>query len=86
MTAAQLGQRLDGISPRSARRYWAEQRHQYEAVSTTKSAPWKQDGISRTSWYRRRKRGRHEARTKEDDDDDHGHNARAHRIGSLDER
>ena len=57
MTAAELGQRLGGLSARSARRYWAEPRENYEGESKTNSAPWAQDeGVSRATWYRRQKR------------------------------
>ena len=57
IAAAELGQKL-GISPRSARRYWAEPRRNYEVESRENYAPWNDEGISRATWYRRRQRGR----------------------------
>jgi hypothetical protein len=59
MTAAELGQRLGGLSARSARRYWAEPRENYVRERKANSAPWAQEGVSRATWYRRQKR-RHE--------------------------
>jgi hypothetical protein len=58
MTAAELGKRLGGLTARSARRYWAAPRQVYESTSLAKRKPWADAGISRTTWYRRRKRKR----------------------------
>jgi hypothetical protein len=54
MPATELGVRL-GISARAARSYWAEPRACYEARSTSRAQPWAEAGISRATWYRRRK-------------------------------
>lgn len=54
MPLSELAQRLE-CSERTARRYWAEPREQYELRSLQRSAPWLVEGISRSTWYRRRK-------------------------------
>jgi hypothetical protein len=43
-------------SPRTVRRLWAEERAAYEANATSTNKPWKIEGISRSTWYRRRQR------------------------------
>lgn len=68
MTAAELGKLLGGLTARSARRYWAASRREYESESLVKRTPWADAGISRTTWYRRRKRKREKATTTRLDD------------------
>jgi hypothetical protein len=54
MSAADLAKRL-GISPRRVRAYWAECRVGYEARSLSRQRPWELEGVSRRTWYRRRR-------------------------------
>lgn len=42
-------------SPRTIRRHIAEPRSEYEARSLTRAAPWSAEGVSRATWYRRRR-------------------------------
>lgn len=44
-----------GLSPRTIRRHIAEDRSEYLARSLERSSPWIAEGISRATWYRRRK-------------------------------
>jgi hypothetical protein len=55
ISAAALAKALKR-SKRTARRVWAEQRHTYEMRSLMRAAPWESEGISRSTWYRRRKK------------------------------
>lgn len=57
VSARKLAKAL-GVTPRSARRYQAEPRHDYETNSKAKLMPWALEGISRATWFRRRKRQR----------------------------
>ncbi len=41
-------------TPRTIRRHVAEPRAEYEARSLSRTAPWRAEGISRATWYRRR--------------------------------
>jgi len=42
-------------SARTARRIWSEPRNLYEASSRTGQTSWEADGVSRATWYRRRR-------------------------------
>jgi hypothetical protein len=42
-------------SARTARRVWAEPRKLYEARSRAQQRPWEAEGMSRATWYRRRR-------------------------------
>jgi hypothetical protein len=53
-TAAELGATV-GRSARTVRRHIAQPRAEYEAQSLARSKPWEAEGISRMTWYRRRK-------------------------------
>jgi hypothetical protein len=53
VTAAALAARLRA-SVRTARRVWAEPRSLFEARSLSSSKPWQAEGVSRSTWYRRR--------------------------------
>lgn len=55
ISAAELALRL-GTSVRTARRVWAEPRAEYEVHSLMRMAPWRSQGVSRATWYRRRRR------------------------------
>jgi hypothetical protein len=55
MPSAELAKVL-GISPRRARSYWAEPRADYESQSLCRQRPWEAEGISRSTWYWRRRR------------------------------
>ena len=52
---AKLANKL-GVSLRQARRLWAEPRSEYEARSLARLTPWQAEGISRATWYRRRRK------------------------------
>ena len=52
LSAAELALRL-GTSVRTARRVWAEPRAEYVRRSLMRTAPWRSQGISRATWYRR---------------------------------
>ena len=55
-----------GVSRRQARRLWAEPRSEYEARSLARRKPWVAEGISRATWYRRRRKrgaGQREGKT-----------------------
>lgn len=52
MPKAELA-RLLGRSERTARRYRATPRAEYEARSISRARPWEAEGISRRTWYRR---------------------------------
>jgi hypothetical protein len=54
ISAASLATSLNK-SVRTARRVWAEPRHLYEARSRARQRPWEADGVSRATWYRRRR-------------------------------
>jgi hypothetical protein len=54
MSAASLAGSLKR-SARTARRLWAEPRHLYEARSHARQRPWEAAGVSRATWYRRRR-------------------------------
>ena len=56
-------------SKRTARRVWAERRAEYEAASLARTRPWEAEGISKSTWYRRRQR-RRQAEPVIDDGDD----------------
>lgn len=56
LSGAEVAQIL-GCSRRNARRYHATPRHQYEANSLSRKQPWEAMGISRSTWYRRKKAG-----------------------------
>ena len=43
-----------GLSARTIRRYFAEPRSAYLEESTERAAPWRDQGISRRTWYRRK--------------------------------
>jgi hypothetical protein len=58
MSAAHLAARLN-MSARNARRIWAEPRAQFEARSISRQRPWEVEGVSRATWYRRRRRPTH---------------------------
>lgn len=47
-----------GRSARTIRRYVAEPREDYEARSISHAAPWRAEGVSRATWYRRLKAAR----------------------------
>jgi hypothetical protein len=53
-TAAALAKRV-GTCPRTIRNHVAEPRRDYEARSIARLKPWLAQGISRATWYRRRK-------------------------------
>lgn len=53
-TAAELAKRL-GISVRTVRRHVAQPRAEYEANSAERTRPWETEGVSRATWYRRRR-------------------------------
>jgi hypothetical protein len=53
-TAAALAERM-GTCPRTIRNHVAEPRRDYEARSIARLKPWFELGISRATWYRRRK-------------------------------
>lgn len=55
MTARQLAAAL-GCSERTARRYRAERRSDYELSSREKAKPWIHEGLSRATWFRRRRK------------------------------
>ncbi len=44
-----------GRSARTIRRHIAEPRAEYEARSISRATPWIAEGISRSTWYRRRR-------------------------------
>ena len=44
-----------GVSARTIRRYAARSRQEYEAESLERSAPWDIEGVSRATWFRRRR-------------------------------
>ena len=46
-----------GKSSRQIRRLAAEPREEYEARGVSRNEPWEKQGISRATWYRRRKDG-----------------------------
>jgi hypothetical protein len=53
-TAAALAARM-GTCPRTIRNHVAEPRCDYEARSIARLKPWLASGISRATWYRRRR-------------------------------
>ena len=55
ITADALATRLK-TSVRTARRIWAEPRAAYELRSDARNEPWRLEGISRATWFRRRAR------------------------------
>ena len=55
ITADALATRLK-TSVRTARRIWAEPRADYELRSAVRNEPWRDEGINRSTWYRRRAR------------------------------
>jgi len=61
LTAAELAAAMvgaDGLSSaseRTAQRYWAQQRAEYEATSLMKTKPWEECGVSRATWYRQQR-------------------------------
>lgn len=50
-----LAEKLGLKSDRGVRRYWAEPRRDYEKRSFRRNQPWLAEGISRSTWYRRKK-------------------------------
>jgi len=42
-------------SERTVRRYWAEARADYQSKGAARQRPWEAAGISRATWYRRRR-------------------------------
>jgi len=56
LSSAEVAQIL-GCSERNARRYNAVPRADYEANSLSRTRPWEDLGISRRTWYQRRKAG-----------------------------
>jgi hypothetical protein len=64
ISAAALAQRL-GASVRTARRVWAEPRAEFERGSAARTEPWRLEGISRSTWYRRRAAGKRRPAAKE---------------------
>jgi len=59
-TAAALAERI-GKCPRTIRNHVAEPRQAYETRSIARLEPWLAQGISRATWYRRRKSAQGEA-------------------------
>ena len=55
ITAEALARHLK-TSVRTARRIWAEPRADYELRSAARNEPWRLEGISRATWFRRRAR------------------------------
>jgi hypothetical protein len=55
VSLAELARRL-GLSLRQARRLWAEPREDYLNRSLSKVRPWIDQGVSRATWYRRRRK------------------------------
>jgi len=53
-TARELSE-LTGKSQRTIRRYFAQPRADYEEQSLSRAKPWEAEGVSRATWYRRRK-------------------------------
>jgi hypothetical protein len=53
LSLAALAARLQR-SKRTARRVWAERRAEYEAAGLARKRPWEAEGISKSTWYRRR--------------------------------
>jgi hypothetical protein len=54
ISAAALAVRLN-TSIRTARRVWAEPRLEFEARGWSRQRPWEAEGISRATWYRRKR-------------------------------
>jgi len=48
-----------GRTPRTIRRYVAEARADYEGRSISRARPWAALGVSRATWYRKRKETGH---------------------------
>ena len=69
LSAAELAARL-GCSERTARRYQAEPRQEFEQRSLERQQPWQAEGISRSTWFRRRKAASVRAVAQEADDTD----------------